>query len=549
MNTHADKTQINKSKSVFNEFTHSQNNAKSTFQFMDKRPEAIVQRKLQGIADIHAIQKKENNTGLPDHLKAGIENLSGHSLDDVKVHYNSSKPTQLKAHAYAQGSEIHLASGQEKHLPHEAWHVVQQKQNRVKPTMQMKGKVNVNDNLGLEKEADIMGAKANTLMQQKSTIENASSNSQTNNKQPIQRKIKLVNGVTYGQEAELAADIENTVPLAALLGNAGVFELKSMEDLKKLAINEKVDILTPNRHVIGENHDNSKFDEIVAAWPGVPHMGEGQYMIHETDLTLPAAPKALTAKNTLDVNMNSHGSAMLPLENFHTAAYARLMAYLVIVNAQQHEKTELTTRYIKSRARDVVNATRAYTNVGVGAYLRAVEDEKWYHLFTPYKRDIEKNYGAIFHQLQTANDKAATATLESLMGNHLDPNDISVKQLTEIRNMIKGIIPLISTILKESARAQDTAPTVNAESAKIDAHTADHGDALRGKHMQSSLDVVNPLREAYMKRQIASLAMPGLVKVGDAHLAGLIKINVPHAVYYADYNEFYANINKDLSEL
>ena len=106
------------------------------------------------------LQKKVNNTGLPDNLKSGIENLSGHAMDDVKVHYNSNKPAQLNAHAYAQGSEIHLASGQEKHLPHEAWHVVQQKQGRVKPTLQMKGKVNVNDDAELEKEADVMGRKA-----------------------------------------------------------------------------------------------------------------------------------------------------------------------------------------------------------------------------------------------------------------------------------------------------------------------------------------------------------------------------------------------------
>ncbi|UWY27407.1 DUF4157 domain-containing protein [Flavobacterium sp. TR2] len=108
------------------------------------------------------IQKKENNTGLPDNLKSGIENLSGYSMDDVKVHYNSDKPAQLQAHAYAQGTDIHIASGQEKHLPHEAWHVVQQKQGRVQPTLQMKGNVNVNDDAGLENEADVMGAKAVT---------------------------------------------------------------------------------------------------------------------------------------------------------------------------------------------------------------------------------------------------------------------------------------------------------------------------------------------------------------------------------------------------
>jgi hypothetical protein len=101
-----------------------------------------------------------NRTGLPDNLKSGVESLSGMSLDHVKVHYNSAAPASLQAHAYAQGSDIHVAPGQEQHLPHEAWHVVQQAQGRVKPTMQMKEGVAVNNDSHLEHEADVMGAKA-----------------------------------------------------------------------------------------------------------------------------------------------------------------------------------------------------------------------------------------------------------------------------------------------------------------------------------------------------------------------------------------------------
>lgn len=82
----------------------------------------------------------------------------------MQVHYNSDKPAGLQAHAYAQGTDIHLAPGQEKHLPHEAWHVVQQKQGRVKPTMQLQENVKVNDDKGLEKEADVMGQKALQLV-------------------------------------------------------------------------------------------------------------------------------------------------------------------------------------------------------------------------------------------------------------------------------------------------------------------------------------------------------------------------------------------------
>lgn len=121
----------------------------------------VVQRKLTKKASPEP-GGRENNTGLPDNLKSGIENLSGYSLDNVKVHYNSNKPSQLQAHAYAQGTDIHVAAGQEKHLPHEAWHVVQQKQGRVKPTMQVQG-VAINDNPVLEREADMMGVKATSV--------------------------------------------------------------------------------------------------------------------------------------------------------------------------------------------------------------------------------------------------------------------------------------------------------------------------------------------------------------------------------------------------
>ncbi|MBS1532899.1 MAG: DUF4157 domain-containing protein [Bacteroidetes bacterium] len=110
---------------------------------------------------------KPNNTGLPDNLKTSVENLSGFSMDDVKVHYNSPKPQQLQAFAYAQGTDIHIGPGQEKHLPHEAWHVVQQKQGRVQATKQMKEGIAVNDDTGLENEADVMGQRALQLKHSK----------------------------------------------------------------------------------------------------------------------------------------------------------------------------------------------------------------------------------------------------------------------------------------------------------------------------------------------------------------------------------------------
>lgn len=121
----------------------------------------IVQK--AALPEEEPLQKKANNTGMPDNLKSDIETLSGYSMVNENVHYNSQKPAQLNALAYAQGSDIHVGPGQEQHLPHEAWHLVQQMQGRVQPTMQMKEGVAVNDDKGLENEADQMGDKATQI--------------------------------------------------------------------------------------------------------------------------------------------------------------------------------------------------------------------------------------------------------------------------------------------------------------------------------------------------------------------------------------------------
>lgn len=144
----------------FGKFEIPQNKPSSSKQLQSSPSFPPIQRKGSTDHSPKAASAKNNKTGLPDGLKSGVEALSGISLGDVKVHYNSSAPAQLHAHAYAQGTNIHVAPGQEKHLPHEAWHVVQQKQGRVQATKQMKGKVPVNDDAGLESEADVMGAKA-----------------------------------------------------------------------------------------------------------------------------------------------------------------------------------------------------------------------------------------------------------------------------------------------------------------------------------------------------------------------------------------------------
>lgn len=219
-----------------------------------------------------------NNTGLPQNLKSGVENLSGFSLDDVKVHYNSSQPAQLQANAFAQGSDIHIGPGQEKHLPHEAWHVVQQKEGRVQPTRQLKA-FKINDDAGLEKEADVMGAKASNQ-----SIEQAG--------QKIQQKhvdIGTIQGNFFEDTATLGIDedgddrngVEKAMekgPMEAITGSVDAVGDSSMNLMKRLG---KDKLLNSNLSNSGWNKtsddykNNVKFNENVNRHPeGHPNAGQ-----------------------------------------------------------------------------------------------------------------------------------------------------------------------------------------------------------------------------------------------------------------------------------
>lgn len=159
--------------------THEQARKPSRHQ-QSARVQAADTTELQTLADNHTAQRLSwretvqraaessagatapaHHNGLPEPLKSSIEQLGGYSMDDVQVHYGSPQPAQIQAHAYTQGNHIYLAHGQERHLAHEAWHVVQQRRDPIQPTTHIGG-VAINDSPKLEREADEMGRRALT---------------------------------------------------------------------------------------------------------------------------------------------------------------------------------------------------------------------------------------------------------------------------------------------------------------------------------------------------------------------------------------------------
>jgi Domain of unknown function (DUF4157) len=182
--------------------------------------------------------RRDNANGMPHALRTNLESLSGFDLSSVRVHRNSTKPDRLNALAYTQGSDIYLAPGEERHLPHEGWHVVQQMQGRVAAAGLRIGGDVVNHDPTLESEADRMGARASAGMsrggqhlQSKNLIGGFSS-------YPVQRAVRIGGGATRVNEAEYLpggpkSAIGTRYSVASLIGDrlrrvfTGVTELES----------------------------------------------------------------------------------------------------------------------------------------------------------------------------------------------------------------------------------------------------------------------------------------------------------------------------------
>lgn len=112
-------------------------------------------QKKQAVSEDEAmvVRQKKNMTGLTDQMKASLEQKTGLSADDVRVHRGSPLPAQMGALAISEGSDIHLGPGNDRYLMHELGHWVQKKTGRVKATRIENG-VPINDDPALEREAD-----------------------------------------------------------------------------------------------------------------------------------------------------------------------------------------------------------------------------------------------------------------------------------------------------------------------------------------------------------------------------------------------------------
>lgn len=189
-----------------------------------------------------ALQRE--HAGIPQDLRLKAEVLAGMDLSDVRVHRNSSEPARFDALAHTRGHDIHLAPGSDRHLAHELWHVVQQRQGRVPARGPVIGGAVVNDSAALEAEADRMGARISTAavtaeQAASATVQTAASAS-GGARQPVQRQVRIDGGRRRVREADYQpggpkAHIGSRFPVAGLIGDPLRRVFKSTAELERYA--------------------------------------------------------------------------------------------------------------------------------------------------------------------------------------------------------------------------------------------------------------------------------------------------------------------------
>ncbi len=111
MQTHADKNQENQSRAIANTVSQNKSNSKSTFEFVDNRPETIAQRKLQVMANnspqvnqLRAFQEMSNES-YKENISIGNERIiQKATYDDIDTMWE----TEFKNETWLETDDVDL---------------------------------------------------------------------------------------------------------------------------------------------------------------------------------------------------------------------------------------------------------------------------------------------------------------------------------------------------------------------------------------------------------------------------------------------------------
>jgi hypothetical protein len=440
-----------------------------------------------------AIQRKPaRSNGLPDPLRTSMEAMSGIALDDVTVHRISDKPVQMQAHAYAQGTDIHLAPGQDNHLPHETWHVVQQKQGRVRATTQLKSGASLNDDAGLEREADRMGAAATTLqsrVKQSSLSKGAVDHSSDVVQAKLIQRGKPLSRPWFATTFDRISAVADTY-----LGAQKTYVLRDDIELTDDTIHV---IDASKKYILGETHGSGSWEARSRNWT-VDTMNEGFNALgnEQRSDTTANAPLGSNVLQPLEETLYVTLAAALTLQSLWRSAVPLSDTEL------KHVATHPTfLKYIKGTT-DIIVARygpkySSYLSSNTLESLSTLKEQA----FWTFADSLMNDWGSKLTHVSTMIHNAAANPLQK-----------PAAAIAVIDN--RGALDdLVDGVLTVSNLGED-AMVAGASSANIKSMSSAGGIA-------EAVRAASPLREQAMIRNIKAAAAPLLVQIGEEHLANV----------------------------
>ena len=448
---------------------------------------------------------------LPPGLRAGAEALSGFSLADVPVHYNSPAPARIGAEAFTAAGAIHVAPGQERHLPHETWHVVQQKQGRVRAAAKGKGAA-LNADPALEAEADHMGeAAARGVAAAPARLERKAAQGAV-----VQPKVKA-------RDTWLSPRDFVSPTLLEFIMRDESYLLR--DDFRYKLDEEPVHLMDMSKkYLLGEEHGQEATDkwyEQIGRWSGAGKLYEGGKELPRKDrekvgLTAQADrnDQALEDRNaylmTAVITLHDHLNPLCApwLAEHWQKSHSLELARGLVADVEQdmgeidlskreyaeflaaYEKKKRGSRRLRKIAKFAVNFRDKY----------APELDKLRPLVASAKAAVEQ-----FDPADPAGAAALAAQFED-----------AVKQIEAMRFVLvpmaaELIVINVKSEAEEQALLAVLPPKLNSNAKEV-------------------LDAVDPARERGMADNIRQAEPPVLVKLGDKHVDDLAAMIGPSAV-------------------
>lgn len=343
----------------------------------------------------------------------------------------------------------------------------------------------------------------------------------------IQRRIKVKGGGIHGAEQVRGPDPE---ALKKAKRHAELFLVNSQVDLAALEAGRPngIYLLPPAKHMIGETHIHSRFQEAVNNW------GWGAQRMAEKISTHPRIRQA-RGQAALTVDPRAPEYQAQPLEN-------TVAKHLGILNVTQYYVAKLKEFKARQDSEEALSeAEKQHISnrlaKGLKNNLGTLEEIK--NSLVTYRKSSPGWYAKKYKGAAEFPGLAEIRTLESIKekSNLLHSTNNNMDYASTLRDVTYAFRGLDR--LERMINAMVDACLAIAKGDDLTTYNRVDMDTRRDQFTNAPTTPTDPLREHYMGQNIRNnLGIPGLVKVGSGHIDGLEAQEIPHALGYEDYSEF-----------